>query len=105
MKKALTFILLAVLSCSLTFAGGNRSTTTLSGKVTDTQGNPLAGVKVELNNTQHTVFTNFDGEFTIENVPLKDQSIQLEYISFQKRELQLEAKALSSEVQIELKSK
>ena len=105
MSKTLHLLFILLASVNMSFAGGNLKTTELKGQVTDQQGNPLPGVKVEISGVSSKVYTDFDGNFRIEDVPLEKQSIELEYISFQKQELQIEASSLSSMIQIELKSK
>ncbi|WP_321289470.1 carboxypeptidase regulatory-like domain-containing protein [uncultured Sunxiuqinia sp.] len=42
---------------------------TVSGRVTDTSGLPLPGVTVELKGTTQGTITDFDGNYTISNVP------------------------------------
>lgn len=105
MRRSLHILIVLLATTTMAFAGGNLKTTELKGQVTDQQGNPLAGVKVEVSGVNNEVYTDFDGNFSIENVPLENQSIELEYISFRKEKLQVEAASLSSMIQIELKSK
>ena len=86
-------------------AGGNLKTTDLKGQVTDQQGEPLIGVKVHLSSIDKDVYTDFDGKFVVKDVPMTEQNIQLEYVSFNKQEVLVDAASLQSNLQLELKSR
>lgn len=103
-KTLLIFQLFFCLVMSAT-AGGNLKTTDLKGQVVDQQGEPLAGVKVHLSSIDKDVYTDFDGNFVVEDVPVKEQSIQLEFVSFDKQEILVDAGSLESDLQLELKSR
>jgi len=72
MFKSYFTILTLLLCLAFTANAGNESkkklkTFSVSGKVIDNAG-ALTGVKVTLNNKEHIVYTDFDGNFTIKNV-------------------------------------
>ena len=105
MKKLFftSFFTIAFIASSI--AGGNLKTTELKGNITDNQGEPLVGVKVYVPSLEKNVYTDFEGNFIIKNVPIKEQSIQLSYISFEQKEVKLQAEELTSSVHLELRSK
>lgn len=61
------------------------STTTVRGTVTDAQGEPLAGATVSVKGTSQAVATDFDGNFTINNV--KGKTLTVSYIGFKPAEV------------------
>jgi len=86
----LTFTLLI---CTFLFAGltaaekGNEANNTyhtnISGNVVDIHnGQSLAGVKVTLEGTGKCTYTNFDGEFTFDQVPAGKYKVVSHYISY-----------------------
>ncbi|MAY84616.1 MAG: hypothetical protein CMP59_10830 [Flavobacteriales bacterium] len=106
MKKVLFILpLFFCLAFTALAGGGNLKTTELKGQVLDQQGEPLAGVKIHLASIDKDIYTDFDGNFVVENVPLTEQSIQLELISFEKQEILVDANSLKSELHLELKSR
>ncbi|MBN2681995.1 MAG: carboxypeptidase-like regulatory domain-containing protein [Bacteroidales bacterium] len=59
-------------------------TTTVKGKVVDQiSGEALTGVQVKIEGTNLTAYTDFDGNFVIENVAPGNYNIQTTYISYQ----------------------
>lgn len=89
----------------MALAGGNHKTTDLKGTITDKQGQPLAGVKIHIPSLKRDIYTDFEGQFSIQDLPLKEQSIKLSYISFEEKEVKLELDQLSSSLHLELRSK
>lgn len=60
--------------------------TTLKGQILDKITNePLAGAKVKLLDCNVEVFTDFDGNFIIENISEGEHIMQVEYVSYQTR--------------------
>lgn len=60
-----------------------QDTGTISGTVTDSQtGEPLPGVNVALANTTRGAATTADGEYTIENVPAGQVTVQATFVGF-----------------------
>jgi len=58
-------------------------TTKISGKVIDKiTGETLAGVKIRLNNSDNSVYTDFDGNFELANVKPGKTEIIATYISY-----------------------
>jgi len=91
MKKiAILFLSLVVLSTTL-FAGNDETgpaksavmTTSLSGKVLDkVTGEALAGVKVSVQGTEKSVYTDFDGNFEINGIVPGNVELCTNYISY-----------------------
>lgn len=74
-------------------------TTSLSGKIYDRHDN-LAGVKVTIDNSETVVYTDFDGNFTINNVSLGVHSIQISSVAYENKTVTLD---LSKENNLEIK--
>lgn len=70
MKKRKIFLksILTILFCAFTFSAFAQ-TKTVSGTVVDKQNEPLIGVAVRVQGTSIAAATNFDGKFTLNNVP------------------------------------
>jgi hypothetical protein len=87
----------------LAFANNNETTklktTTLKGKVVDNT-ESLTGVKVTIDNKETVVYTDFDGNFSLENVPVGLHKIELSLITYKNKEVEID---LSQESQIEIK--
>jgi len=54
----------------------------LSGKVTDADGNPLAGANVIIEGTSHGAASNQDGAFVILDVPVGTYTVRCDYIGY-----------------------
>lgn len=63
------------------------TTKTLSGKITATNGEELAGVKVIIKETGETFFSDLDGNFKITIKTDKIYSVSIETIGFQTLEI------------------
>ena len=74
MRTIFTFLML--LSCVFTF-----SQTTISGTVVDDNGIPLPGANVVVQNTSTGTVTDFDGNFSIDNVA-SDAILTFSYVGF-----------------------
>ena len=59
----------SILLFLLMFASGYAQNLTVSGEVVDAEGLPLPGVNVFIVGTSQGTTTNFDGNYTLENVP------------------------------------
>ncbi|MEQ8908974.1 MAG: carboxypeptidase-like regulatory domain-containing protein [Vicingaceae bacterium] len=106
MKKVIFSILFMSFSCLLLAGGGKTKTTAIQGTVTDNQGNPLVGAKVYVKSLKQSVYTDFDGAFVIENVPRKEQDLQLSHISFNDKKTTVDlSEPNASFLQLEMKSK
>ncbi|MCB9360357.1 MAG: carboxypeptidase-like regulatory domain-containing protein [Flavobacteriales bacterium] len=94
--------------CSvLAFANNNETTilktTTLKGKVVDNT-ESLTGVKVTIDNKETVVYTDFDGNFSLENVPVGVHKIELSLITYQNKEVEIDL-TQESEIEIKLEAK
>ena len=105
MKKAILTSLFTLAISFVSLASGNLKTTDLKGNITDKQGEPLVGVKVYVPSIDKSVYTDFDGNFNITNVPMKEQSLQISYISYNEEEINIDAENLNSALHFELQSK
>jgi hypothetical protein len=82
MKKIFFSVLLTTITTVL-LAGGNPKTTAINGIVTDKQGEPLIGAKVMLEGLGKSVYTDFEGHFTLSEVPKQEQKISVSHISYE----------------------
>lgn len=105
MRKLILSSFLLLAFSLIAIAGGNNKTTDLRGTITDKQGEPLAGVKIYIPSLERDIYTDFNGEFSIDGLPLKKQAIKLSYISFEEKEVRLDLDQLSSSIHLELRSK
>lgn len=94
--KKLAILFVSFLVFSVSFAGetkdenGNAEsavmTTSVSGKVLDKiTGEALAGVKINIEGTTETVYTDFDGNFEIEGIREGKREIKAQYISYKQK--------------------
>lgn len=72
------FIFLLLFSATLAYA----QTGTISGKVTDDEGQPLAGATVEIPGTSVRTVSNEVGEFTLTDVPAGPHTLQASTYSY-----------------------
>ena len=80
--------------------------TSFKGKVVDSEGNPLVGVKVVLPDSDKETYTDFDGAFQFDKVLSKEQKIQVNHISFEEFAASIAPTQLQqNELKIELFSK
>jgi hypothetical protein len=100
MKKLTAFIAIIIFSSALVLAINSNeekesakksesavTTTSISGKVFDKiTGETLAGVKVSINGTEKTVYSDFDGNFEISNIKPGNHKITASYISYKEKE-------------------
>ncbi|MCG8374608.1 MAG: TonB-dependent receptor, partial [Balneolales bacterium] len=96
----LTIIILAFLSVKIQ-AQSNGS---ITGLITDaTFQQPLAGANIVLEGTSFGTSTNYDGEFTLKNIPGGEYSLSVSYIGFTTRIIEIEVRPGTTEmVNIEL---
>lgn len=88
------------------FAGGGKKTTTLRGEVTDKSGEPLAGVQIKLKDSGKTFYTDFEGKFELDQVTIADHQLEISYISYETKKVQLDQKQFNSApLHLELSSK
>ena len=90
MSGKLKFFRLALLFVFAILAG-NLSAQTIKGTVTDTSGEPVIGATVMETGTQNGVVTDFDGNFTLQNV--KGKTITISYIGMKAQTVTLDGKS------------
>lgn len=94
--KKLAIIIVSLLVFSTTFAtnhndesGKSKSaamTTSISGKVLDKiTGEALAGVKVSIEGTEQSVYTDFDGNFELGGVKEGQLELKAQFISYKQK--------------------
>ena len=95
MKKLATLIVIVIFSSAIVLAENSNeekesakksesavTTTSISGKVFDKiSGEALTGVKVSIDGTEKTVYSDFDGNFEISNIKPGNHKITASYIS------------------------
>ncbi|HAF27992.1 MAG TPA: TonB-dependent receptor [Bacteroidales bacterium] len=114
MKKiAILFVSIFVFSISFANAANDENgtaessmaTTSVSGKVLDKiTGEALAGVKVSIQGTEKSVYTDFDGNFEIDGVRPGNRELTASYISYKEKTENFSvdlSKAINVDVMIE----
>ena len=74
------------------FAVGAFAQNKITGTVVDAQGEPVIGASVMIKGTSNGTVTDFDGKFTINNVPAKG-NIEISYIGFKTQSIALGGKS------------
>ena len=64
---------------------------TVTGRVTDSSGQPLPGVSVLIKGTTQGTITDFDGKYTLANVP-SDAILQFSFVGMKTQEIKVEGK-------------
>jgi hypothetical protein len=83
----------------------NTATVALSGTVLDgTSGELLVGVEVKIEGTETKAYTDFDGNFTFENVKPGEYKLVTNYISYNKTTETLKVDGNKKEVKIQLEN-
>ena len=82
-----------IISLMLLYAGYIQAQTgTVSGKVTDTDGNPLISANVVVKNTSTGSSTGSDGSFTLSNIKIGTQILVASYLGYEDMELTIDVK-------------
>lgn len=76
-----SFLVILFFSCTVAFAQG-----TISGKVTDTNGDAIIGANVFLTGTSMGAATDLNGNYTIENVPEGDYTVKASAVGYKAEE-------------------
>jgi hypothetical protein len=108
MRTIVTII--ALISFSFAFANNNDNKDkkelkmySITGKVIDTK-ESLTGVKVLLDGKETTVYTDFDGNFTLENVVQGQHTVSFSLITYENKAIVINANNNDS-VTVELEEK
>jgi len=89
-KFVTSLLLLFVLTFSITTVLSAQNTVTIKGKVVDkSEGNPLIGANVVVADENIGAATNFDGEFTLVNVPTGQHMLEVSYIGYAKKKIEI----------------
>ena len=70
--------ILTILMCAITLSG-YAQTKTVTGTVVDKQNEPLIGVTVKVQGTTNGTVSNFNGVYTLNNVP-QNANLELSYV-------------------------
>lgn len=84
MKKNIFILGLLLILANVSFAGNNK-TATIQGKVIDNQGEPVVGATVYIEESNTTVYTDFDGEFVVKNPSKEVNTITVSMVSYTKK--------------------
>lgn len=100
-------LVIALFSLTTVFAGNNNGDKlknfSINGKVVDNN-ESLTGVKIMLDGKETVVYTDFDGNFTIDNVLAGEHTISFSLITYNNKEVTFNpAKENSLEVELETK--
>ena len=83
----------------------NTASVVLTGSVADEKsGESLVGVEVKIEGTDLATYTDFDGNFSFENVKPGEYKLVTNYISYQKDTKTLDVSSENNEVKIKLQS-
>jgi len=100
-------LVIALFSLSTVFAGNNNGdklkSFSISGKVVDSN-ESLTGVKILLDGKETVIYTDFDGNFTIENVMAGEHTISFSLITYNNKQVTFNASKENS-LQVELETK
>jgi TonB-linked SusC/RagA family outer membrane protein len=66
---------------------------TITGKVTDTNGEPIIGATILIKGTSHGTVTDMDGNYTLQNVP-EDAILQFSYVGMETQEIPVRGKTV-----------
>lgn len=109
MKKLFILIIALCIGSGISYAENDEKTqkpaptTSMSGKVIDkVTGETLAGVMVELEGTDKYVFSDFDGNFTFEELKPAEYNLTFSLISYEKSKVKVD---LNKKEPVEIKLK
>lgn len=74
----------------------------VTGRVSDSSGNPLIGASVSVKGTSHGSFTGVDGKFTLSNVP-KDAILHVSYMGYVSTDIPVNSSSLAIVLKEEVK--
>jgi len=99
MKKLFILLIAVCVGFGISYAENDENTenpaptTSMTGKVIDKiTGETLAGVMVELEGTDKYVFSDFDGNFTFEDLKPTEYNLTLSLISYEKSKIKVNLK-------------
>lgn len=98
MIRITIFFLLGSVACAW---GQNRGS--LSGKITDAQSQPVAGVTVRLINSAYGTATDANGAYTISEIPTGDYTLQVTAVGYasQRRNITISSSTETFDIQLE----
>ena len=100
-------LVIALFSFTAVFAGNNNGdklkSFSISGKVVDNN-ESLTGVKILLDGKETVIYTDFDGNFTIENVLSGEHTLSFTLITYNNKEIKFNP-ASDNRLEVELENK
>ena len=90
MKTFFSFLAMLII-CALFIAAGNPRV--ITGKVTDDQGTPLAGVSITVKKSSHGTITDIKGEYRISVLP-EDKTLVFSLIGYETREVKINGRTI-----------
>ncbi len=100
---ALILTLLSITGLKASSNNGDKLKFSINGKVVDNS-ESLTGVAVMLDNKQQIVYTDFEGNFTIDNVLEGEHSLSFSLITYNNKEIIINPKN-DNNIKIELETK
>ena len=82
--RIVMFVITTFLFCNIAFAQG-----AMSGKITDAKGNAIIGANVFIKGTNIGAATDFDGNYTIKNIPAGDYTLVVSALGFKTQEFSI----------------
>jgi hypothetical protein len=106
MKLIVLSLLFAVIPSFLSAGNDPGAAYFIKGKVVDEKGEPLVGAEVIIEGTTTKVYTDFDGNFVIQQNQVGNYTVVCTYISYKETKAELKAVPSGSEsTQIQLQKK
>jgi len=90
MKTMISFLAMLIIYALFIAAGNPRI---ITGKVTDDQGTPLAGVNVIVKNSSRGTITDIKGEYQISVLP-EDKTLVFSFVGYQTREVKINGRTV-----------
>ena len=111
MKKVIVLLIALCIGITFSYAenddntDNSAATTSMTGKVIDkVTGETLAGVMVSLEGTEKYVFSDFDGNFTIEDLKPAEYNLTFSLISYEKSEVKVKLIDSKDEIKVKMES-
>jgi len=101
LSKCLAFIFLYLLPLAVN--GQNRAVT-IAGKVTDSKGETLIGVTIQVQGTTHGTMTDLNGEYKLSNVPVNSRLV-VSYVGMQTQTIDVKERNTSVNIVLEENTK
>ena len=88
--------IIALFLISSTYA--QQSTGSVSGKVITSDGNPASFINVIIKSTKFGTTTNFDGKYSLKNIPYGDYTLEFSLIGMHSKSIQIQVNSLQTKI-------